>query len=94
MKILISTDSSCLLNNDVFKNYDISVFPLNVIINGEEYLDGVTITQEELKNAMRSNKKIQTSTPPIADVEEYLKSGFQRVMTISFILLFHLNFLQ
>lgn len=84
MNVLISTDSSCLLTNDVFNGYDISVFPLNVIINGEEYLDGVTITQEELKNAMRSNKKIQTSTPPIADVEEYfdkwLSKGYDHII--------------
>ena len=41
MKILISTDTSCLVNNEMLKKYDISVFPLNVIIDGEEFLDGV-----------------------------------------------------
>ena len=78
MKILISTDSSCLLNKDIFNNYDINVFPLNVIIDGEEYLDGVTINQEELKVAMRANKKIQTSTPPLGDVIEYFEKLFEK----------------
>ena len=41
MKILISTDTSCLVNNEFMNKYEISVFPLNVIINGKEYLDGV-----------------------------------------------------
>ena len=74
MKILISTDTSCLINYEALKKYDISVFPLNVIINGEEFLDGVTINQTELKDAMRSNKKIQTSTPPLGEVIEYFEN--------------------
>ena len=78
MKVLISTDSSCLLNKQVFNNYDINVFPLNVIIDGEEFLDGVTINQEELKVAMRANKKIKTSTPPLGDVIEYFEKLFEK----------------
>ncbi len=74
MKILISTDTSCLINYEALKKYDISVFPLNVIINGEEFLDGVTINQAQLKDAMRSNKKIQTSTPPLGEVIEYFEN--------------------
>ncbi len=78
MKILISTDTSCLISNDSLKMYDISVFPLNVIIDGEEYLDGISINQEELKIAMRSNKKIQTSTPPLGEVIEYFEKLLQK----------------
>jgi len=76
MKILISTDTSCLINNDGFKTFNISLFPLNVIIDGKEFLDGVTINQEQLKQDMRSNKKIKTSTPPIGDVVEYFEKLF------------------
>ena len=78
MKILISTDTSCIINYDFLKKYELSVFPLNVIINGEEFLDGVTINQEELKIAMRSGKKIQTSTPPLGEVEEYFEKLLQK----------------
>jgi DegV family protein with EDD domain len=74
MKILISTDTSCLVSSDCLKKYDINVFPLNVIIDGEEFLDGVTINQAQLKDAMRSNKKIQTSTPPLGEVIEYFEN--------------------
>lgn len=84
MKILISTDTSCLINNEFYKKLDISVFPLNVIIDGEEFLDGVTINQEELKVAMRSGKKIQTSTPPLGEVVEYfeglLAKGYDHII--------------
>ena len=53
MKTLISTDTSALLNYEVFKKYDISVFALNVIVDGQEYLDGITIDQESLKNYLK-----------------------------------------
>ncbi len=84
MKVLISTDTSCLINYEALKKYDISVFPLNVIVNGEEFLDGITINQEQLCQAMRSGKKIQTSTPPLGDVMEYferlLAKGYDHII--------------
>ena len=78
MKILISTDTSCLINYEVLKKYQINVFPLNVIVEGEEYLDGVTINQDELRDAMRSNKRIKTSTPPLGEVVEYFENLFKQ----------------
>ena len=84
MKILISTDTSCLINYETLKKYDISVFPLNVIVDGEEFLDGITINQAQLRDAMRSNKKIQTSTPPLGEVIEYfeklLEKGYDHII--------------
>jgi len=78
MNCIISTDTSCLVNNEMLKAYDISIFPLNVIIDGEEFLDGVSINQEQLKDAMRSNKRIQTSTPPLGTVIEYFEKLFEK----------------
>lgn len=76
MKILVSSDTSCLISVDVLKKNGISVFPLNVIVDGEEFLDGVTINQETLKNEMRANKVIKTSTPPLGQVIEYFERLF------------------
>jgi len=78
MNVLVSTDSSCLTSNDVFSGYDISVFPLNVIIDGEEFLDGVTINQETLEKEMRAGKSIKTSTPPLGSVIEYFEKLFEK----------------
>ena len=74
MNILISTDTSAVVSYESLKKSGVSVFPLNVIIDGQEYLDTVTITQDELKTAMRSNKKIQTSTPPLGVVIDYFEN--------------------
>ena len=37
MKIALSTDTSSTINLELAKKLGIHVFPLNVIINGEEY---------------------------------------------------------
>jgi DegV family protein with EDD domain len=78
MKILISADTSCLVSVDVLQKNNISVFPLNVIVDGEEFLDGVTINQDQLKEDMRANKVIKTSTPPLGSVIEYFENLFKQ----------------
>jgi len=78
MKILVSTDTSCIINYEMMKKYDISIFPLNVIIDGEEFLDGVTINQEQLCEAMRNGKTIKTSTPGYGTVIEYFDELFAK----------------
>lgn len=78
MKILISTDSSAMIKKSMFDGKDISVFPLNIIIDGEEFLDGVTISQEQVEEAMRAGKNIKTSTPPLGEVIEYFERLFDK----------------
>lgn len=84
MKTLISTDTSCLIDYEILSKYEISVFPLNVIIEGKEYLDGVTIKQDFLKEEMRANKVVKTSTPPLGEVIEYFErlfdQGYDRII--------------
>jgi DegV family protein with EDD domain len=62
----------------MLKKYDISVFALNVIVDGQEYLDGITIDQPTLCSAMRSGKNIKTSTPPLGEIIEYFEGLFSK----------------
>ena len=78
MKVALSTDTSCTISKELASKLNIFVFSLNVIINGEEFLDGVTINQEELCIAMRSGKNIKTSTPPPSSVVEYFSDIFSK----------------
>ncbi len=84
MKIKVSSDTSCLVTKDVLSKNNISVFPLNVIIDGNEFLDGVTINQEQLKEQMLANKVVKTSTPPLGQVinyfEELFEEGYDRII--------------
>lgn len=77
MKIKISADTSSLINSEVLKKNEISEFPLNVIIDGVEYLDGVSINQDELLNYMINDSVIKTSTPPPGVIVEYFENLFK-----------------
>jgi len=48
MKIKILSDSTCDLSKDLLEKYDITVVPLTVIKDDQEYSDGVTITTDEI----------------------------------------------
>lgn len=77
MKIKISADTSSLINSEVLKKNEISEFPLNVIVDGVEYLDGVSINQDELLNYMINDSVIKTSTPPPGVIVEYFENLFK-----------------
>ena len=78
MKILISADTSCLINYDILKKNNISSLPLNVIVDGIEYLDGVSINHEDLRTYMLNNKVIKTSTPPPGQIIDYFEKLFKQ----------------
>lgn len=77
MKIKISADTSSLINSEVLKKNEISEFPLNVIVDGVEYLDGVSINQDELLKYMINDSVIKTSTPPPGVILDYFESLFK-----------------
>ena len=71
MKIAISSDSTCAISQAKAKKLGIYILPLNVIVDGHEYHDDITINQVELNNMMRRGSKIQTSTPTPYEIESY-----------------------
>lgn len=54
--VKIITDSTCDLPKDILEKYDISVLPLHIICQDEEYLDGVSITAEQIFEWSEKNK--------------------------------------
>jgi len=48
MKIKITSDSTCDLPKELLEKYDITLFPLTVIKNGENFQDNVTITPADI----------------------------------------------
>ena len=76
MKIVISADTSCLINDSILKKNNIKSIPLNVIVDEVEYLDGVSINHEDLNKYMTSNSVIKTSTPPPGIIKRYFQDIF------------------
>ena len=48
MRIKITSDSTCDLSADLLQKYDIGIVPLIVVKDGQEYLDGITITPADI----------------------------------------------
>lgn len=76
MKIAISADSTCSISQLSSKEMGIYILPLNVIVDGKEYHDDVTINQNQLRDMMRGGNKIQTSTPTPYEIETYFDNIF------------------
>lgn len=68
--IKIMVDSTCDLPDEVVKKYDISVLPLRVMIEGNEYLDKKTIQVDDVYSAMRKGIIPKTSLPRPQDIYE------------------------
>ncbi len=65
MSLQIITDSACDLPEELVAEYEIEVLPFFVYIDGEEYVDGKTITPNQVYDAIRSDLIPTTAQVPI-----------------------------
>ena len=66
MSIAVVTDSTSDLPVDLAEKHGISVIPLNVHIEDETFLDGVTISADEMYRQLPDSKVIpKTSAPSV-----------------------------
>ncbi|RXJ00654.1 DegV family protein [Anaerobacillus alkaliphilus] len=67
-KIAWVTDSSAYIPDHMLGNEDIYVVPLVLILDGEEYRDGIDLTEEELYSKLKAfTTPPKTSQPAIGD---------------------------
>lgn len=64
MTIKIVTDSSVELTPAEIKQYDIRIVPLNIIIDGHNYVDGRDITKAGFMGKMAAAKALPTTSQP------------------------------
>lgn len=81
MSIKIITDSACDLPKKIINEYDIEVVPFHVLLDGTDYLDGETITPQELYQKMRQGARpttAQVTSVQFAEVfSKYIQEGKQ-----------------
>lgn len=63
MQVAVVTDSTAYLPEGYAVRHAITVVPLYVLIDGEEYLDGVDVDQGTLVDALRAKRRVTTSMP-------------------------------
>ena len=62
--VKIIADSTCDLSKEILAKYDVSIVPLHIICQDEDYLDGVSISPEKIFEWSEKNK----TTPKTAAV--------------------------
>lgn len=76
-RVYIVTDSTADLTEEEVKQFEISIVPMNISIDDENYIDGVTITKGEFKQKMIESAELpKTAQPSIGRfVEVYDELG-------------------
>ena len=87
-KIVIIADSTCDLSLDLIKEYDIKIVPLHVSFKGDstDYLDGVTITREEVYKkcdelGITPTTGARNVNELINDFKQYVDNGYDVIFT-------------
>ena len=70
--IKITADSTCDLSQQLIKKYNIAISPLHVLVDEEDYIDGVTITPNDLfKFVENENKTCSTTAVNTYEYEQF-----------------------
>lgn len=73
MSVKIISDSACDIQQDEAKKLDVTIMPFRTFIDGEEFLDGITITPEEFYEKLETCKELpKTSQLTPADFDKVL----------------------
>lgn len=72
-KVLITADSTCDLTPELKKKYNISTYPLHIILGRTSYDDGVNITPDEIYTHFKASGTLPKTSA--VNVQEYL-DGF------------------
>lgn len=85
-KIALVVDSTCDLPPDILEKQHIHVVPVRLNFGKEQYIDRVTITNEEFYSKLAHSKHHpQTSQPPPADFKrmyQFLASHYESVISL------------
>ncbi|WP_347351881.1 DegV family protein [Intrasporangium sp.] len=63
MDVRIVTDSTAYLPPDLAREHAVTVVPLHVVVGGQEHVEGVGITAQEVAKALREHTVVTTSRP-------------------------------
>ena len=70
MKTAIVTDSNSGITQSMAKEMGVYVVPMPVLIDGEQYFENISLTQEQFYEKLKSDAQVSTSQPSAFDVGE------------------------
>lgn len=80
-KIILSADTPCDIGDELKSRYQVSLYPLHIILDGKQYTDGLDITSKLLYEAWWSHKLLPRTAAINPEEYEsyflgYLEQGF------------------
>lgn len=73
-KIRIIADSTCDLSQDLIQKYEITIIPLNIVLDAKSYMDGLELSPDEIYEwADKMNSTPKTASPELGYVMELLE---------------------
>ena len=78
-KVILSADSTCDLTPEMRERFDVHVYPYHIILDGEDYIDNVTITPKEIFSIYEEKKVLpQTAAVNVYEYVEYFKQWTEK----------------
>lgn len=75
MKILITTDSTCDLGDELSKKYNVGVFPLKVVLDDKTFYDGVDIVPQDIFEFVDKTGTLpKTAAPAMDEYKDFFES--------------------
>ncbi len=72
--IIISSDSTCDLGEELVKRYDVKIMPLSVMLGERSYKDGIDIVPNDIFRYFDETGNLpKTAAPSVAEYEEFFK---------------------
>lgn len=81
--IKITSDSTCDLSNELIAKYNVGIFPLTVILGGQEYKDGQGITPQMIFDYVSQTKTLpKTAAASVAEYTEFFSEQLKTADTL------------
>ena len=73
-KVVLSADSTCDLNEELKKQYDVNYYPFYINFRGKDYKDGVDVFPNDLFKGYYEDKSLpKTAASSIGEFSEHFK---------------------
>lgn len=77
-RVKIIADSTCDLSQELVEKYEITIIPLNIVLDNQDYLDGLEITPEKIYDwADKMNTTPKTASPELGYIIDTLSPMVQ-----------------
>mgnify|MGYP002853848782 CR=1 FL=1 len=84
-KVAIITDSNSGITQSQAKELGIKVIPMPFFIDGKEYLEDITLTQEKFYEKLENDAEISTSQPSVGDLQDTFDEALKEYDELVFI---------